>query len=87
MLLSLRDLKMNPADTSKRPRLPGRVRLSLVGAGIETGAFVFVTPWTHRQANDTPTPIFPLRRGGGGKVSMHGAFPVDFQPARAAAGC
>jgi len=44
MLLSLPDLKMNPADTSKRPRLPGRVRLSPVGAGIETGAFVFVTP-------------------------------------------
>jgi len=44
MLLSLRDLKMNPADTSKRPRLPGQVRLALVGAGVQTGAFVFVTP-------------------------------------------
>jgi len=86
MPLSLHDLRMNPADTSKRPRLPGRVRLSLVGAGIEAGAFVFV-PWTHRQVNDTPTPIFPFRRGGGEKVSMHGAFPVDFRPARAAAGC
>ena len=86
MLLSLRDLKMNPADTLEASALPGRVRLSLVGAGIEAGAFVFV-PWTHRQANDTPTPIFPFRRGGGEKVLMHGTFPVDFRPARAAAGC
>jgi len=87
MLLSLRDLKRIPADISKRPRLPGRVRLALLGAGVQTGAFVFVTPRTHRQANDTPTPTFSFRRGGTKKVSLYGAFPVDFRPARAAAGC
>jgi len=44
MLLSLRDLKMNPADTLEASALPGRVRLALVGTGVQTGAFVLVTP-------------------------------------------